>query len=73
MVTFILPPRTPDRTSLSCNGDATDIVIKCGGETFSAHKSTVCRQSQTLQDACDTVADVSGLVPGLVFDRPTRS
>lgn len=66
MVTFVLPPSTHDGTSPHRDGDTADIIIKCGGQTFSAHKATVCRQSQRLQDACDTIAKVSGLHTQLI-------
>ena len=36
-----------------------DIAIKCGEQTFEAHRSVVCHQSQKLQDACDAPSKVS--------------
>jgi hypothetical protein len=61
MVTFSSDPpgvnyRPP---SLRQARDPADIVIKCDGQTFEAHKSIVFFQSQKLRDACDASTKVS--------------
>jgi hypothetical protein len=43
------------------HGAPPDIIIKCGGWTFRAHKDVVCAQSQKLQDACTASTDVREL------------
>jgi len=60
MVTFELTPPTPRTpTSLLRVVGPADITFQCDGQTFKAHQSVVCPQSQRLQDACDAAAKVS--------------
>lgn len=59
MDTTVEPATPGEQTSLLPAASEADIIIKCGGETFSAYRATVRLQSQKLQDACDAAGKVS--------------
>ena len=60
MVTFELTPPTPRTPSslFQVVGPA-DITFQCDAQTFKAHQSVICPQSQRLQDVCDAAAKVN--------------